>query len=793
MIRNYFKLALRNIQKNKVNSFINIFGLSIGFSVSILMMLYVEYQLSFDHFHENEGRIYRLTITGSMSDGKELEAAVTGGDIAPLLKDNVAEIEHISRVYAWYGREITLDERRFTKDQIVYVDSAFFKIFSFNLLKGNPNTALSEPNTIILTRSIARKYFGEDDPMNKTLKVNGYEYLITGIMEDFPVNSHLKYDLVASFSSLERPDWNIVQNNGISFPTYIMTYRDVDYDMFSQKTIELADKKMNERFGPHGINVSHAIQPLNKIYLFSNFGYDNSKRGDIRNVYIFSFLAFFIIMIAVFNFMNLYTAQSEKRMREIGLRKVAGASKTDLIKQFIGESVIIAMLSFIFSLLLNELLIGGFSRLLDEPLQLPYRHNPVLLIGILLFVIVVGIISGIYPAFYLSQIMPAKIMKGTRHNNGKPNPLRKILVTLQFAITVFLIIAVLLLHFQIRFMKTKSLGFDRENVITVEQITHKLHKSYESLKAELLQNPSILSVTGSQSIPGLSRSIQNCYRQGDDPRNAVLIHENRVQQDYVKTFGITITEGRDFDPKMRTDTASVLINQKAVEKLGLTDPIGAKIYVWQFPCTVIGVMADYNYFSLHEEIDPLALTLYEKWFNRISIRMRPDDVAETMGFIKKTFKNIDPIYNFEYVFVDESFAKMYDKESRVNSIITAAAALAIIISILGLYALTSFTVARKVKEIGVRKALGASEFSIIVLLFGDLSRWIIAGNIIAWPLAIWAIGEWIQNFAFRINILNYWWVFIAGGLTALLVGAMTIIAQAIKAARTNPVEALRYE
>jgi len=348
MIWNYLKLALRNISKNKVNSAINILGLSIGFSVSILMMVYVHHQLSFDNFHENADRIYRLTLQGSLSDGKVIEATLTGGDVGPLLQDNVAEIAHVTRLYEWNGREITLDERRFTNDNIVYADSTFFRIFSFNMLKGNPFTALSESNSVVLTKTIAEKYFGDEDAMNKTIKVNGYDYLVTGVMDDFPVNSHMKYDLVASFYSLVRPDWNIIERNGISFPTYIMTHKDVNYDVFAQKTIRLADEKMNERFGPHGITVAHAIQPMNKIYLFSNFNFDNSERGDIRNVYIFSFLAFFIILIAVFNFVNLYTAQSEKRMREIGLRKVVGASRTDLIRQFIGESVIIALLAFVF-------------------------------------------------------------------------------------------------------------------------------------------------------------------------------------------------------------------------------------------------------------------------------------------------------------------------------------------------------------------------------------------------------------------------------------------------------------
>lgn len=793
MIWSYFTLALRNITNNKVNSGINIFGLAVGFSVSILIMLYVHHQLSFDKFHVHADRIYRLTINASLADGKEIKAAITSGDIAPLLADNVADVELVTRFYHWSGREIMVDDQRFTKCKLLYTDSTFFQIFSFNLIQGNPQTALVEPNSVVLTSSTAKKFFGDEDPMDKTIKIAGYEQRITGIMEDFPANSHLNCELIASFTSLLRPDWNIVENNGISFPTYILVHEEIEFEDFAQKTILIADAKTEERFGPHGIKIKHGLQPLKEAYLHSNLDYNDNQSGDIRNVYIFSFLALIIILIAVFNFMNLFTAQSERRTREIGLRKVLGATKGDLVKQFIGESVIVSLLALLMAFVFNEILISGFAGLLDEPVKIIYWQDPLMLAAIILFALLTGILAGMYPALYLSGLMPLKVLKGGAHGSGKPYPIRKLLVAGQFAITIFLIISVILLQYQIRLMKNKDLGFDRENVVTIESLTNKVYTSYTSLKADLLANPDILSVTASQSAPGLDRSLQNCYIQGNDPQTAILIFENRIQHDYIKTFGINLVEGRDFDPLMKTDSAAVILNQQAVEKLGLTSPIGEKVYVWSNLSTVIGVMADYNYQSLHQQIDPLALTMYEKWFSRISIRIAPGKTKETMEFIEKALNEVDPNYTMEYIFVDETFDKMYRKEDRMNSMIASAAVLAIVISILGLYALTSFTIARKVKEIGIRKALGASEINVLTLLYSDLSRWIIAGNLIAWPLSFWAITKWMENFAYRINLLDYWWVFAAGGLLAMMIGGLTIILKAINAARANPVDSLRYE
>jgi putative ABC transport system permease protein len=790
---NYLKIAWRILAKNKVHTIINIIGLGVGLSVSVLMMIYVHHQLSFDNFHRNGDRIYRFTIEGVVGDGRTVTGAITSGDVARVVTDDVPELEHTCRIYNWGANEVIINDKRFTDDQVLWVDSSFFQIFTFPLLKGNPVLALKEPATLVLTQKTAIKYFGDTDPVNQTLRLGGNDYLITGVAANPPSNSHLQFDILASFHTLERPDWDVVKQNGLSFPTYVLVKEGVDHVHFTEKAVASADISTNERFNPYGIVISHYLQPLTRIHLHSAFSFDMAKRGDIRNVYVFSFLALGVILIALFNFVNLVTAQSEKRTREIGMRKVMGAFRKDLVIQFIGESVLIVMFAFVLSLMLNELLIGEFSNLLDEKFRLEYWHNPKMLFSIIGFALVTGVLAGFYPAFYLSRFQPVSVLKGATRTPGGTSLLRKVLVIFQFAISIFLIVSVLLLNQQVRYMKYKDLGFDRENVVAVRKLTNTLRTSYPTLKAELMQHPGVVSVTGSQSVPGEDRSLQNSYKKGDDPRAAVMMFENRVQHGYLETFGLRLVDGRDFDPEMRTDTASIIINRAAARKLGLDNPVGEEIYVWQHLGRIIGVVEDYNYLSLHNEIDPLALTMYSDWITRISIRILPGNTQETLAWIQDKFESTDPNYTFDHSFVDESFARMYEKEERVNKLITAAAILAIIISFMGLYALTSFTISKKVKEIGIRKTLGASVENIVGLLFRDLSRWVIFGNIIAWPLAWYVVTRWQENFAFRINIVEYIHLFVIAGLMAAFVGAMATLVQAVSAANANPVDSLRAE
>lgn len=793
MIWSYIVVAWRNLLKNKVNTVINILGLTVGFSVSVLIVIYVLHQLSFDQFHENKDRIYRMAIEDVMSDGKNIKAAISSGEVAREITNKVPGVELATRVYDWGDDEVFVGDQRFINEKTAWADTGFFQIFTFPLVQGNPKTALNEMFSVVLSEKLAHKYFGNENALNKTIKIEYDEYRVTGVMKDWPENSHLDYNAIASFSSLERSDYDIVERDGISFPTYILLAKGVNHNATLTQICEVTDKVLEERYGPMGIKAKSFTQPLSKAYLYSDFIFTDGKKGDIRNVYIFSFLAFFIILIAVFNFINLMTAQSERRTREIGLRKVVGACRRDVILQFIGESVLVSLFAFIISLGLNELLLQSFSSLMGEHFSLEYWKQPILLLAIFIFVLITGVVSGIYPALYLSSFRPIKTLKGSLTRTGKKHMLRKVLVTFQFAISIFLIVSLLLLQAQTRFLKTKDLGFQREGTVALRMLTKQVRLSFASIKAELLQNPNILSVTASQSIPGQSRSMQNCYKKGDNPQSAIIIHENRVQPDYIETYGLHIVKGRGFDKEMKTDTAACVINEKAAKMLGLDDPVGKDIFVWTVPCRIIGVMSDYNFMSLHTEIDPLVLTMYSKWFQQISVRIRPEKITETMDYIENTLKEADPNYTFEYVFVDEQFAQMYQKEERVNRLFSSSAILAVIISILGIYALTSFTIGQKIKEICIRKALGASISQIIVMLFTDLSKWILIGNIIAWPLAYLMVRDWLGNFAFRIEMLNYWWVFPFAAAIAYLVGAGAMLSQAWLAAHSNPVDGIRYE
>lgn len=790
---NYLKIAWRVLIKNRISSIINIIGLGLGLSATILIMIYVHHQLRFDSFHEHADRIYRFTIEGSMADGKHLSAAFTNGEVADHILMEVPEAQQVCRVFNWGVREVMVNEKRFLHNQVLWVDSSFFDIFSFPLSKGNIHLALSEPASLILTYSNAEKLFGKDDPMDQTVRLAGMDYRVTGLMPDPPAYSHLQFDMLASFHSLERGDFSIVQQSGLSFPTYVLKSEHAHTQNFIDKACAVADKHTLARFGGFGFVVKHSLQPLNRIYLHSDYNFDMAQRGDIKNVYVFSLLALAVIIIAVFNFINLVTAQSEKRLREIGMRKVLGAFRKDLVFQFIGEAVLIALTAFVLALVLNELFIKEFSLLLGENLRLEYWYHPPLLIAILALVLLTGVVAGLYPAAYLSGFQPAKVLKGdVKKNTGAGNS-RKALVILQFAISVFLITSVLLLSSQVRYMQRKDLGFDQQNIVAVTMLTESLRNSYPGLRAELMQHPHILSVTASYDVPGETLSVQNCHRTSDDPSASIMVYEKRVQHHFLETYRIPIVQGRDFDPQMQTDTAALIINQAAARKLGMENPIGQDVVVWEHTGRIIGVMQDYHFMSLHHTIDPLVLTMHDPVIARISVRMDGSRRSETLAWMKDFFEKADPNYSFSYMFVGDHFAQMYQDEERANRLIRYAALLAIVISFMGLYALASFSIRQRVKEIGIRKTLGAPVRKIILLLFRELTFWVIMGNLIAWPLAYYVSYRWLQNFAYQIHLPRYWYLFLIAGAAATLVGVAATLMQAWKAAVANPVDSIKAE
>lgn len=789
---NFFKIVFRTLARHKTNTFINIAGLMVGLSSAILIMNYVYHEISFDSFHEKGDRIYRATGDGSMPDGKAVSIAGSAGNIPEVAMDRVPGIEKFTRIYGWGANEVIAGDQRYTDDKLYWVDSAFFEIFTFPLIEGNPMLALDEPFSVVLSEATARKYFG-DSAMNRTVKIHGKEYKVTGIMNDIPENSSIRADMVASISSMIRPDYNIVERDGISFPQYYLLHKEAGIEEVRQKFAEVADAEIGKRFGEFAISMEHSMQPIRRMHLLSDFDFDEIEKGDIRNIYIFSALAFFIILIAVMNFINLVTAQSDSRAREIGLRKVCGAVRGDLVRRFLAESMLMAIMALALALVLNEIFTPALSSMLGQPLPLAYWSNPLFLIGIFLFTVLIGILSGLYPAFYLSRFQPVTVLKGGQHGHRRPHLLRKVLVTLQLAISAFLIISLVLLNSQLDFMKNRNPGFDRENVVIFQNITGKIRDSFQSIKGEMENSPYVVSVTASQSVPGFDRSVQNMYVHGDDPKTGMIVYENRVQHGYVQTLGMQVVSGRAFNPEMKTDTAAFVINEAAAKKLGLEDPVGKKVVVWREVGTVIGVVRDFNFMSAHNAIDPLVFTMYSGHFNLIPVRVKPENLKETVEYLGGILGKADAAYMPDHFFLDSTFDRYYNKEEQIHRLITSAALLALVLSVLGLYGLTTFTIRKKVKEIGIRKALGGSVSGIMALLLRDLLRWVLIGNLIAWPLAWLVISTWLQNFAYQVYLPGLWWAWLLALVLTLSVGVITMLYHTLMAARSNPVDALRYE
>jgi len=793
MIYNFLKIALRNLQKHKLHSFINIIGLALGMAATIIIASYVFFELSYDKHHEHYDDIYRIYSKIYLPNGESVEGPSTLGTIAPLIKQQIPEISSSVRMTNFREIEIRYGDKQFSNDKLLWADSCFFEIFTCEFIAGNPKLALTEARSLVLTESIAKVYFGEEDAYNKTVEVNNKSYKITGIIKDIPVNSHFHFDILGSFITKITPENDITKNNGFNFYTYLVCPNfETNKAHIEEKANVLINNQSDERFGEMGLKVDSYFQPISDIHLKSNSIFELGVNGNINNIYIFSALAIFIILIAVVNFINLVTANSETRAKEIGLRKVMGACRNNLFRQFIGESLLTALFAFILALGIAQLFIDPFSKLMDSPVVLPYWSNPWIFILVFFGVLIVGFISGSYPALYLSKYLPVDALRGSKSSGGAKNTvLRKSLVVLQFTIAIFLLINLALLYKQASFLKTRDLGFDKDHIVVVENFTNKIHSSYESLKANLLSNPNVLSVSASQGVPGELGNIEAAYKVGDDATSSIAIHECRIQDDYLRTFGMQLAEGSDFSNDMGTSKNKIILNQTAVKKMGMEDPLNKKVVFFDDTLQVIGIVKDFHFQSLHQEIAPMALTKRRNWFEVITIKIDGNQVSQTLEDIESSFKTVDPNNTFQYWFIDQNFAEMYLAEEKTNQLITYAAILAIIISMLGLFALTSFTIARRVKEIGVRKVMGASVTQIMRLFITDLVKWVLIAGLIAFPLAWFSMTKWLEKFVYHTNISL--WMFLFGGFLALIIAIATVSFISFTAARANPVNSLKYE
>ncbi|MCP4725581.1 MAG: FtsX-like permease family protein [bacterium] len=785
MFTNYLKIAFRIIKRQKAFSLINLVGLTIGLTSCILIMLYVDFELGYDKFHENADNIYRVVMKqpGNFVAGSTSDMWVVSPAILKTTWDR--ELPDIVKSARTGGTSAVIENDGSLFDERFFVaDPEFLDIFTFPLIAGDKETALIEPFKLILTERMALKYFGDEDPLGKTLSSTNREYQITGIIKDPPKNSHLQFDFILSFST-----YNITRARTVNsdnwmnnpFDTYLSLPENIDLDAFDEKL----RKYDFEGFG--GTTWSFHVQPLNDIH----FNRDIRGRGDIRYIYIFSGVGLLILFIACFNFINLSTARSTSRARELGIRKVVGAYKRQLIKQLLGESVIFSLISLILSVLIIRLILPVFSYLIGNELSFSRLMDMNALLAIFGLSLFVGLISGSYPAVILSSFKPVNILRGNLNLGRKGGSLfRNSLVVLQFVISIVMIVSTITLYNQLNFMRNKKLGYQNEHILTMG--TRGIN--FDTFKSELIKNANISKVSGSSGLPTRVGWSNIGAWEGKDEADNPFFYRLNVDFDFMDLYGLEIINGREFSEEFGSDKGkSYILNEAAVKRIGWDDPIGQKFGFWEVEeGRIIGVVKDFHFESLHKVITPLGIGVYDREnFNYISVRINSQNIDDTIQYIDNIWKEINPSRPFDYTFIDEQLDRMYRSERRMTESFGYFTLIAIFIACLGLFGLVSFITVQKTKEIGIRKVLGANVPMIINLLSKEFVLLVIISNLFAWPLGWFAMSKWLETFAFRIDLSVLFFIF--AGFIALLIALATISYQAFRAAAANPVDSLRYE
>lgn len=807
MLKSYLKIGFRNLVKYKFISFINLFGLSIGLTCCLLIFMYVKNEFSYDRFHQKAENIYRIerTFKDPESGMSTLELGAVAPPFAPLLLNDFKEIKNLTRFIPNGSTPLRYEEKMFNQEDVYWADEKFFEVFDAETSMGNPKKALSEPYSVMLSEDAAKKYFGDSDPMNKIIRLNNqFDFRVTGVFQALPANSHFHPEVMLSFSTLRDPsiygEENLRTNFGNNaFYTYLLLPEGYDPETLEAQFPAFLDRHINEG-GPIKASQYSSLQlrKLTDIHLKSHRDDEIEENGDIKRVYIFSAIAVFILIIASINYMNLATARSVLRAREIGIRKVVGAGKREIIVQFLSESVVICWLAAIVAFLLIWSALPWLNRMSGQELSFGILLHWNVLILILLFPFVVGLISGIYPALFLSSFQPVKVLKGTLKVGGRSTSFRKVLVVTQFSISIILIICTAIVFQQLRFMQSKSLGFAKDHIVTLNNNTA-LGENYEAFRTALLANPNIKNAGRSSRIPSgrlLDASGSQINRGDSLAPTKADIKVVAVDEDFIPTYGISIVQGRNFSRNFGADTSAFLINEAAVRILGLSSPNDAVGKGFQYGPRrgeLVGVFNDFHFESLHQRILPMVFQMSTSadGYGNISIKVSGANVADALTHIESTWKKFVPEIPFEYSFLDEQFADLYQAEARQRSIFSVFTAIAIFIACLGLLGLSAFTITQRVKEIGIRKVLGASVRDIVLILSKDFMILVLAATVIAFPVAWYAMNNWLSDFAYRITI--GWSVFVVAGVIAVLVAFITISVQAIKAAVANPIKSLRTE
>ncbi len=805
MLKNYIKIAFRNLFRKKLYSFLNITGLAIGFACSFLLLFYIQDELSFDRFHEKGDRIFRVETDLSTSE-RTLLAATSANPMGPMLQTDYPEIEEIVR-FSSYGQQKIMQygEKMFYEEKFLWVDANIFDVFTFAFLKGDPREALVRPNTMVITRDMAVKYFGDEDPIGKSLRFNNDSlYEVTGVLENIPHTSHMRPDFLASIETLNlKPSGNAVRDllTEINYYTFLLLREGADPAALEQKFPGFLDKTIGPAMTAMKGSAKLTLRPVAEIYLYSDRENDQERTSSVTFVYLFAGIGLFILLLACLNFMNLSTARSANRAREVGLRKVVGAHKRQLIQQFLGESAVITFIAAAISLALVFLSMPLFRTLSGKDLQAGFLLAPVFLLGLLALVLLVSLIGGSYPAFFLSAFRPIETLQGKLKRGSKRSLMRIVLVSFQFTVSIILIIGTLTVGKQLTHIRNKNLGYDKDHVVSILVRNPETQKKLETIKSVFQQNPDVLAAAASATTPLGWSDFRGDHPVGKAENEMFMMFVQFVDEDYVNLYDMKILEGRNFSREFPNDPQnSIIINQTAARKFGWEeDPltheleVGHEAFRKKTRFKVIGVVEDFHFQSLHEEVNPMILynsCLYGS-FNQVSVKMRPENVQSTMAFLKTKWNEIDSQYPFEFAFVDDQFDELYRAEERMGSLFGYFTALAIAIGCLGLFGLTSFTAEQRTKEIGIRKILGASVSGIIFLLIREFTKWVLLAVFIAWPIGYFVMNTWLQNFAYRINVGVD--TLVLAALMALAVSLLTVSFQSIRAALAEPVKSLRYE
>jgi len=801
MFRNYLKTAFRNLSRQKVYTMINIAGLAIGLATCLMIMLYVSYELSFDRFFNGHDNIHRIAIKANVS-GDELNVAVTSNPMGENLMLDYPDVVSFTRIMPnSQAVFFSIDEKSFYNEGLYYVDSSFLDIFSYNMIMGDRATALTEPYCIVLSQTLALNYYPDEDPIGKIIILNDHINLkITGVIKDPPKNSHLDFNCLVSYTTLleemgiERfTDWG-----SLSIFTYLKLAENSTPDSLESKFPEFIERHMEDVTESGSIIFDPYLQKVSSIHLHSNLMAEISPNSDIGYIYTFAAIAFFALLIACINFMNLATARSARRAREVGMRKVCGAQRRQIITQFLGESILLALLAMILALILVELALPVFNNLTGLELGFDHIFSTWMIIGLILLLFIVGFLAGSYPAFYMSGFKPISVIKGNFTKSGRSKPyLRNILVIFQFSISIVLIICTGIVYMQMEFLQNKRLGFDKENIVVVPLRTERLYEKINVFDNEITNLANVKNVTFSSGVPGRSLSGSGFVPEGGDEDAPWIIYNMRVDFGFVETMGMDLIYGRDFDPAMATDTSCVIINETLMKRLEWEDPLGKSILSFGLdtviPHKILGVIEDFNFKSLHEVVEPAMILLDTDYPNFMIIRLHAGDPSKALDEIEQKWDELESNFIFDYFLLDSQFDDLYRSELAMGRLFMYFAIIAIFIACLGLLGLASYTAEQRTKEIGIRKVMGSTVGNIVFRLSIEFTRWVLLANIIAWPVAWFVMDLWLENFAYAINWQEFFWILPLASIMSFIIALLTVSSQALRAATTDPVKALKYE